>query len=130
MLARRPVFAVLAVPAILALGDPAPPPPQPSGVEEVVVSAPEPRYVAPTTRDSIGRIWAPVLINGKGPYRLVLDTGATNPAVVQRVVDELGLRVRTVPVTLTGATGSAVVSAVDVDTLEFGDLLIEHASLP
>ncbi len=39
----------------------------PPRVEEVLVSAPEPRYVAPTTRDHIGRIWAPVNINGKGP---------------------------------------------------------------
>ena len=27
---------------------------------EVIVSAPQPRYVAPTQRDRIGRIWAPV----------------------------------------------------------------------
>ena len=40
--------------------------PESQRIEEVVVSAPEPRYVAPTTRDRIGRIWAPVLINGKG----------------------------------------------------------------
>ena len=39
------------------------------------IQAPEPRYVAPTRRDRIGRIWAPVYINDKGPFRLVLDTG-------------------------------------------------------
>lgn len=99
-------------------------------IEEIVVATPEPRYVAPTTRDRIGRIWAPVLINGRGPYRLVLDTGATQPAVTQRVVDELGLPVRSVKVKLLGATGSAVVSAVDVDTLEFGDLQVERLRLP
>ena len=33
---------------------------KPANPEEVVVSAPEPRYVAPTLRDRIGRIWAPV----------------------------------------------------------------------
>ena len=48
-------------------------------IDEVVVEAPQPRYVAPTLRDSIGRIWAPVFINGKGPFRLVLDTGASAP---------------------------------------------------
>ena len=48
---------------------------------EVVVQALEPRYVAPTLRDRIGRIWAPVMINGKGPFRLVLDTGASRSAV-------------------------------------------------
>src|SRR6185436_12725945 len=41
-------------------------------IDEVIVEAAQPRYVAPTLRDSIGRIWAPVFINGKGPFRLVL----------------------------------------------------------
>ena len=95
--------------------------PEPQRIEEVVVSAPEPRYVAPTTRDRIGRIWAPVLINGKGPYRLVLDTGATRSAVTQRVVDDAGLPVRAKPVRLRGVTGSAIVPAVMADTLEFGE---------
>jgi predicted aspartyl protease len=99
-------------------------------VEEVVVTAPEPRYVAPNTRDSIGRIWAPVLINGKGPYRLVLDTGASRSAVIQRVVDDAGLPLREKPVRLRGVTGSAVVAAVRADTLEFGDLVVENAIMP
>ena len=104
--------------------------PEPPRVEEVVVSAPEPRYVAPTTRDRIGRIWAPVLINGRGPYRLVLDTGATRSAVIQRVVDDAGLPVRAKPVRLRGVTGTAVVPVVLADTLEFGELVIENATLP
>jgi len=99
-------------------------------LEEVVVTAPEPRWVAPTTRDQIGRIWAPVLINGKGPYRLVLDTGATRSAVIQRVVDEVGLPVRKDAVRLRGVTGSSIVSAVKADTLEFGELLVEGTTMP
>jgi predicted aspartyl protease len=99
-------------------------------LEEVVVTAPEPRWVAPTTRDQIGRIWAPVLINGKGPYRLVLDTGATRSAVIQRVVDEVGMPVRPDAVKLRGVTGSAIVAAVKAETLEFGELLIEGTTMP
>jgi predicted aspartyl protease len=103
------------------------PPPR---IEEVVVTAPEPRFVAPTTRDRIGRIWTPVLINGKGPYRLVLDTGASRSAVTQRVVDEVALPVKANAVKLRGVTGSAVVSAVKADTLAFGELLVENATMP
>jgi predicted aspartyl protease len=99
-------------------------------LEEVVVTAPEPRWVAPTTRDQIGRIWAPVLINGKGPYRLVLDTGATRSAVIQRVVDEVGLPLRQDAVKLRGVTGTAIVRAVKADTLEFGELLLEGTTMP
>ena len=84
--ARRALLAALALlaPAAAQAGAEIEPQIAPDPVEEVLVTAPEPRYVAPTTRDAIGRIWAPVLINGKGPFRLVLDTGAsrlgTDPA--------------------------------------------------
>jgi predicted aspartyl protease len=104
--------------------------PSSPGVEEVVVTAPEPRFVAPTTRDRIGRIWTPVLINGKGPYRLVLDTGASRSAVIQRVVDELGLPVEPDAVRLRGVTGTAMASAVRVASMEFGELRVEDTRLP
>jgi predicted aspartyl protease len=102
----------------------------PQAVEEVVVSAPEPRYVAPTTRDRIGRIWAPVLINGMGPYRLVLDTGASRSAVSSKVAAELGLPIQADSVRLQGVTGSTIASTVDVETLEFGDLLVANTRMP
>jgi predicted aspartyl protease len=131
--ARRPLTFALPAIAALALAPCAAASqavPTPTPLDEVLVTAPEPRYVAPTTRDRIGRIWAPVLINGKGPYRLVLDTGATRSAVIQRVVDDARLPVRAKPVRLRGVTGSAIVPAVLADTLEFGELVIENATLP
>jgi predicted aspartyl protease len=60
----------------------------------------------------------------------VLDTGATRSAVIQRVVDEAGLPVRPNPVRLRGVTGSAVVAAVQAETLEFGELRIEGTTMP
>jgi predicted aspartyl protease len=102
----------------------------PQPVEEVLVTAPEPRYVAPTTRDRIGRIWAPVMIDGQGPYRLVLDTGASRSAITRAVVDELGLPIKSDALRLRGATGSAVVPAVKVKSLEIGELLIENMTMP
>jgi predicted aspartyl protease len=99
-------------------------------IEEVVVESPEPRYVAPTTRDRIGRIWAPVLINGQGPYRLVLDTGASRSALVQRVVDELGVPVQRDAVRLRGVTGTAIASAVRLERMEFGELVVENTRVP
>jgi len=102
----------------------------PQIVEEVVVSAPEPRYVAPTTRDRIGRIWAPVRINGMGPYRLVLDTGASRSAISTKVAAELGLPIQADSVRLQGVTGTSIASTVDVDTLEFGDLLVANTRMP
>ncbi|HEY3784044.1 MAG TPA: aspartyl protease family protein [Steroidobacteraceae bacterium] len=111
------------------------PPAQGAGTQEtpseVVVDAPEPKYVAPTLRDRIGRIWAPVLINGKGPFRLVLDTGASHSAIIQSVVESLGLTGQAVtPIMVRGVTGSAIVNAIHVDSMEVGDLLIDPATLP
>jgi predicted aspartyl protease len=114
---------------------PAPKPPAATPTQEelteVIVQTTEPKFVAPTRRDRIGRIWAPVLIDGKGPYRLVLDTGANHSAITARTAQLLG----TPPsedgsTVVTGFTGSAVVPTIRVGRMEVGELLIGPAVLP
>ena len=96
-------------------------------VAEVVVTAPEPRYVAPTLRDRIGRIWAPVFIDGQGPFRFVLDTGATTVALSRDAATLLGLRLdRARQVQLRGTTGATMVPQIAVDRVEIGDFLVEN----
>jgi predicted aspartyl protease len=145
--ARRSVVALagaacaaLCVAAALAEDVPPPPalpPPPPSvgapdgQVPDVVVEAPEPRYVAPTRRDRIGRIWAPVLINDQGPFRLVLDTGASNSAVTASVAAALGLPLTDDKnVILRGVTGSRTVPTIPVDSIVVGDLELRSKRLP
>jgi predicted aspartyl protease len=107
------------------------PPVEPPVLDELAVTAAEPRFVAPTRRDKIGRIWAPVLINGKGPFRLVLDTGASHSALTARVAETLGIPVDpSHSVMLRGATGSVTVPLVPVESLEVGELLMEPRRLP
>jgi Aspartyl protease len=104
---------------------------EPSVLDDVAVTAPEPRYVAPTRRDRIGRIWAPVLVNGQGPFRLVLDTGASHSALTAKVVATLGIQFDCAhQVMLRGATGSVQVPMIPVETLEVGELLMEPKRLP
>jgi hypothetical protein len=79
-----------------------------AALEEVLVTAPEPRYVAPTTRDGIGRIWA----------------------LVPRVVTQLGLEPKANGARVRGVTGTAVVPTVKVRSLEFGELRIDDVTLP
>ena len=99
--------------------------------EEVVVRADEPRFVAPTRRDKIGRIWAPVLLNGRGPYRLVLDTGASDSAITAPVASALGLAPdESHAVLLRGVAGSAIVPTIRVDSLTVGDLELASVTLP
>lgn len=122
--------------ALLAQAEPpatpaAPPPATIEALQEVTVSAPEPRYVAPTRRDRIGRIWAPVMLNGKGPFRLVLDTGANRSAIIQRVATALGDGARTdSKVRLRGVTGTSIVPVVRIDSMEIGDMLLAPVKLP
>src|SRR6202046_1410413 len=98
---------------------------------DVMVEAPEPRYVAPTMRDQIGRIWAPVRINGRGPFRLVLDTGASSSGVTAMVALALGISTTASPAAmLRGVTGEATVPTIRVDTLSVGDLAVDSPILP
>lgn len=111
--------------------DPQPPSAPQAQPPQVVVEAPEPRFVAPTRRDSIGRIWAPVLINGRGPFRLVLDTGASDCAITEPVALALGLTPDdSHTVLVRGVAGSAVVPSVTVDSLIVGDLEMRSVTLP
>jgi predicted aspartyl protease len=98
-------------------------------IPEVSITAPEPRYVAPTLRDRLGRIWAPVYLNGKGPYRLVLDTGASHSAIIAKIAADLGLP-PSGAMLLHGVTGSATVGYVTVDTFVVGDMEAQNLQLP
>ena len=98
---------------------------------EIVVQATEPRFVAPTRRDRIGRIWAPVFINDKGPFRLVLDSGANHSGINSHVADVLGLPPnQSRHVLLRGVTGSTPVPTVRVDSFSVGDMEFGRSELP
>jgi hypothetical protein len=123
--ATTPVPATPPVPGVRPIAAPE------EELAEVIITAREPRYVAPTRRDRIGRIWAPVMINGKGPFRLVLDTGATHSAVIAEVATRLGLPLDIEPpIRLRGVTGTAIVPVVRVDSLVVGDLSLMGSRLP
>ena len=88
-------------------------------------------YAAPTTIDHIGRIMAPVMINGQGPFRFIVDTGASRSAISPSLAERLGL----VPsiedsLTVQGVTGADQVPSVMIDKLQAGDLLLEHRRVP
>jgi Aspartyl protease len=117
-------------------GVPTSTPPMPAAdaadqLADIMVEAQEPRFVAPTRRDQIGRIWAPVMINGHGPFRLVLDTGASHSAVTSMVALALGIPTdKAPPVLMRGVTGSATVPTIQVNSLSVGDVAVDSPLLP
>jgi hypothetical protein len=52
------------------------PAPAADELADILVEAPEPRYVSPTNRDQIGRIWAPVSSTKRNGPWLLMKTGA------------------------------------------------------
>jgi predicted aspartyl protease len=90
-----------------------------------------PLYAVPTMRDRAGRLIAPVYINGFGPFRFLLDTGATHTAVTEDAARRLNLIVNTASrSSVQGVNGSAVVPRVYVQTLVAGALRLEKLQIP
>ena len=92
---------------------------------------PEQVYAIPTTLDRLGRILAPVEVNGHGPLRFILDTGANRSAVSAATAARLGLvSDAQASVNVHGITGSAVLPTVRLTNFRAGDLLLQDVKVP
>ena len=96
-----------------------------------VQEAVPPAWVASTRLDRLGRITAPVYVNGQGPFAFVVDTGASRSAIAPRLVEALGLEAEPgAGMTLRGITGAEQVPAIRVDRLEFAHVTLTDQQLP
>jgi hypothetical protein len=92
---------------------------------------PEPLFAAPTRLDRIGRVMTSVMVNGKGPFRFVIDTGASRSTLAPHLARALDLKVSVGRnVMLNGVTGVAEVPTVAVDSLQIGELRFVNQNLP
>ncbi|HYJ40171.1 MAG TPA: aspartyl protease family protein [Steroidobacteraceae bacterium] len=92
---------------------------------------PEPLFAAPTRLDRIGRVMTHVKVNGKGPFRFVIDTGASRSTLAPHLARALALKPSVGRnVMLNGVTGAAEVPTVAVDSIEIGALRFEKQDLP
>src|SRR6187402_168097 len=88
-------------------------------------------YVASTRPDRIGRVMAPVFVNGVGPFAFVVDTGASSSVISPRVVARLKLVADPARAKLLrGITGSEVVSTVAVESITAGEIMLAKSELP
>jgi predicted aspartyl protease len=91
----------------------------------------QPHYAVPTTADRAGRILAPIEINGRGPFRFILDTGANRSALSPRVAETLELPpTKAAQLGVHGVTGTANVPAVLVDRIRAGEIAFEDLDVP
>jgi Aspartyl protease len=75
------------------------------------------------------RMTVEVMVNGRGPYRFLVDSGADSSVVGLRIASDLQLPLGT-PTVLHGTTASAVVGRVMVDELQLGAARIHNLELP
>jgi len=75
------------------------------------------------------RMTVEVRVNGRGPYRFLVDSGADTSVVGLRIARDLQLPVGK-PVVLHGTTASARVDTVLVDELQLGSSTVHNLELP
>jgi predicted aspartyl protease len=74
---------------------------------------------------------AAVMIDGKGPFRFIIDTGANRSTISPHLAAVLGLQPSVQrAMRVIGITGTADVASVAVERLQAGDLVISHSRLP
>jgi predicted aspartyl protease len=94
-------------------------------------TTPDLLFASPTRIDHIGRIVAPVMIDGKGPFRFIIDTGASSSGISPQLALTLGLdSAQQATMVVNGITGTEQVPSVRIDRLEAGDLVIEDTRFP
>jgi predicted aspartyl protease len=95
------------------------------------VAEPEPLYAAPSRLDRAGRVLVAVEVNGQGPFRFIVDTGANRSAISPETAAKLGLSPGTqTAVDVHGVTGSAMLPSVDIVSLRAGEILMPRRRLP
>lgn len=75
------------------------------------------------------RLSVDVMLNGRGPYKFIVDSGADTSAVGANVARNLQLPLTT-PVIVNGMTGRDLVARVKVDRLSVGSSTLGDLSLP
>lgn len=75
------------------------------------------------------RLSVPVMVNGKGPYQFIVDSGADTSVVGHRIARALELPLGT-PVLLNNMTDRNIVDRVMVDELSLGSTTIRYLQLP
>ncbi len=99
-------------------------PPHPLSPEDLL-------FACPTTLDHIGRVVAAVRIDGKGPFRFIVDTGANHSTISPGLAITLGLKPSARQlIEVAGVTGTAQEASVFIAKLQAGDLVIADSRFP
>lgn len=88
-----------------------------------------PGVAGATSKDTAGRAVAPISINGQGPFRFIIDTGANRSVLSQALATRLGL-VRSGEGVVHSIDGAEPAMMVNVESLSFGALRLSSGDTP
>ncbi|WP_185829257.1 retroviral-like aspartic protease family protein [Sphingomonas ginkgonis] len=115
------------------IGRPQPAPDRPSTIAPLPPASYDPALQIGGTdvkaRKVETRLSVDVLINGRGPYKFIVDSGADTSVVGTGLAGQLALPLGT-PVTLHGMTESALVARVKVASFTLGGTTVHDLELP
>ena len=100
---------------------------QPSAPAEP--APPAPAELVKGAIDANARMSVPVFVNGEGPFRFTIDTGADRSVLSRELADQLHLKA-TPSVLVHGVNGAQLGLLAKVDRLEMGSRKLQNASLP
>jgi predicted aspartyl protease len=87
-------------------------------------------FAAGATRtDRLGRVVAPVTVNGQGPFRFIVDTGANRSVLSDALAARLGLTPGGTD-NVHSVHGVTVAPLVTVSSLRYGDVALNAQALP
>jgi len=89
----------------------------------------EPSAASATTKDSGRRAVVPISINGQGPFRFIIDTGANRSVISRGLATRLGLEPSGHGV-VHSIVGIEPAVMVNVDSISFGDLHLSRGEIP
>lgn len=92
-------------------------------------ASPQDFALGATRSDRLGRVVAPVTVNGQGPFRFIVDTGANRSAVSPELAVRLGLTPHGAE-NVHSVHGVSIAPLVNVDRLQYGEVSLNAAALP
>ncbi|MEZ5957331.1 MAG: retropepsin-like aspartic protease [Hyphomonadaceae bacterium] len=92
-------------------------------------ASPQDFALGATRSDRLGRVVAPVTVNGQGPFRFIVDTGANRSALSPELAARLGLTPHGAE-NVHSVHGVSVAPLVNIDRLQYGEVSLNAAALP
>jgi predicted aspartyl protease len=96
-----------------------------------VVSPASSLFACPTQPDRSGRVVAAIMLDGKGPFRFLVDSGADASMISPRLVPLLQLHLNHDSVMqVDGATGNQLLPWVGIERLQAGEVIRTNVRMP